>query len=94
MASVWLERKGKAPKKLAGNLHPVDAIKFYHGTVEKWSGTVCKPKSIGLCAVLHYRTDAEEAKAGGPFGILYVEPCSPPSKPEAGQPCRRKKAQP
>lgn len=86
MASVWLERKGLPAKKLGGNLHPTDAIKLYHHQVSKWSGHVCECPGISFHAMLHHKTPKGDEAAGGPWGLLYVEFNSPPSKAEPGQP--------
>lgn len=86
MASVWIERKGKPPKKLAGHLNPADAIKVWKQQCSIWMGDVCTLDGHAYHACLHHRTAKEEEKAEGPFAILYVELASPPSAPEPGQP--------
>ena len=88
MASVWIQRKGKAEKKLADNLHPVDAIKLFHHQLSIWSGEVSECPDHSFHAFLHYPNPVTD-KISGPASLLWIEFHSPPSAPEKGQPKRK-----
>lgn len=87
MASVWihgLPKSGKRrpPEKVVGHL-PIEKAKLKFETLLlDWK------KSKGFVK----RVDSMEAllfnAAGQLVGGAYVEPCSPPSSPEPGQPFR------
>lgn len=82
MASLWIQTKSaKEPVKLLGHLTIPDALRHYNefvaAYVAKKPGRAYRPYS-GMESVLFDST-------GGIFANLYVEPMSPPSKPEPGE---------
>lgn len=85
MASLWIQTvSAKEPVKLLGGLPLKDAVRHYDqfvaAYVAKKPGRAYKPYS-GMEAILY------DSK-GAIFANLYVEPMSPPSKPEPGEPRR------
>lgn len=82
MASVWVHGTTVPPKKVAGHLPLKVAITRFERMLADWKAQGGSAKRI----------DAMEAvlfDANGKLSIgLYVEPMSPPSAPEPGQPRR------
>ena len=87
MASVWVHGipqggKRRPPEKVAGHLEMKQARLKYETLLLDWK------KAHGLIK----RVDGLEAllfnAAGKLVGGAYIEPCSPPSAPEPGQPKR------
>jgi hypothetical protein len=81
MASIWLQVGSKAPEKIAGNMPHEVALSRFKTQVEK-------TKRANADAKLSY-SDEMVALFQWPNGSrfqLYVEPYSPPSAPEKGQP--------
>ena len=83
MASVWIQmREDKAPRKVAGNLTADRAQVALQAGCNDWArtkkGRTAKPApQNGLERILYF-SDGKMA------GSLFIEPCSPPSGPEAG----------
>ena len=83
MASVWIQmREDKAPRKVAGNLTADRAQVVLQAGCIDWArtkkGRAAKPApQNGLERILYF-SDGKMA------GLLFIEPCSPPSGPEAG----------
>lgn len=78
MASVWISQTS-GDTKLDGNLHPLGAQITLIGRAEAWRldkpGRTFKPVS-GM--------EIHLIERGKPVAHLYIEPCSPPSKPSGG----------
>lgn len=88
MASVWIQpHRGGEPRKLCGHLSTDGAIKFVRDVTSQW--VVERPdrrvkEVYGMTAGLF--------QAQQMVGIVWIEPMSPPSAPEPGQPIRTKGA--
>lgn len=83
MASVWIQmREDKTPRKIVGGLSAHHAGVALQAGCNDWartkSGRTAKPApQNGLERILYFSD-------GNPAGSLFIEPCSPPSGPEAG----------
>lgn len=78
MASVWISQPS-GDTKLDGNLHPLGATAALTLRAEAWrrekSDRRFKPVSAMEIHLIEH---------GQPVAHLYIEPCSPPSKPGGG----------
>ena len=81
MASVWKEMKGKQPEKLAGMLPPQAAVAGTKLQAGAWLHTGANRRIKQAAALSILLIENEKL-----VGSLFVEPISPPSKPEPGQP--------
>lgn len=85
MASVWtLKRDGKGrvvDHKLRGHMAAEDALRYFRRLVKGMADTGAKVTVDGLHATAITKS--------GKRSIVWVEPLSPPSAPEPGQPLRR-----
>ena len=81
MASVWKEMKGQQPVKVAGMMNKPQVQAALKAEVNQWvsAGPNRTVKQGAALTVLLF----EDAKLAG---SLFIEPASPPSKPEPGQP--------
>jgi hypothetical protein len=92
MASIWIAEPGKAPRKLEGNLplHAVTAL--FKNKVAKVARANNAEVTYqdDMTAMLRFPpvTDGKlsDVLVEGPRFTMFVEPCSPPSAPEPGQP--------
>jgi len=87
MASVWVEVSKRGPRKLRGHLSGDEACAFAADVSQKWVGE--KPRRhahpiYGLTIGLFENSQM--------VAIVFIEPMSPPSRPEPGQPLRTKGA--
>ncbi len=83
MASVWMHKKGVLqPEKVRGHMGLVEAKSRFESLIAAWKQSGGKVKRVCGMEVLFYTP--EGALAGG----VYIEPYSPPSAPERGQPRR------
>lgn len=83
MASIWIEERGKASRKLCGRLSTTAALEAYSESIRRWPG----PKLDDGCYCLLWRPgDTMET----PFAVLSLELMSPPSRPERGERRRAK----
>ena len=89
MASVWLHERGeKFPRKLKGHLDEPSAIELFARLVRNFKGF---RKQVFDYEFLLFENEAD-LKASKPAGSMYIEFCSPPSRPEKGQPhCKSKR---
>lgn len=78
MASIWMEERGKPAKKICGGLSPLAAAAAFSASIKEWPG----PSLQDGCSCLLWRPgDTMDA----PFGLLWLELMSPPTRPEPGQ---------
>lgn len=92
MASIWIAEPGHAPRKLEGNLplHAVTALfKIKVAKVARENKAEITYQD-DMTATLRFppATDGKlsDVLVEGPRFAMFVEPCSPPSAPEPGQP--------
>lgn len=78
MASIWMDRRGESPRKLAGRLSPLAALTLFDETVKSWNGPT---RREGLHCLLW----REGEPVDRPFGLLVLELMSPPSQAEPGE---------
>lgn len=81
MASVWVHDKKRA-RKLKGHLSDYDAMRHFKAMVREWR------ERGGTATLITGMEAAMYDPAGNLVCGLYVEPYSPPSAPEPGQPKR------
>ncbi len=80
MASIWVAEAKSEPRKLKGHI-PADAV------IAAFTEMVGKvAKRYGLQIELKTEMDATLRGSNGKRCIMFIEPCSPPSAPEVGQP--------
>lgn len=81
MASLWRQFKGDAPKKLLGNLTMAGAQSAMTDYAKRWTSvekkTKVDPSPQNGMEILLYRQ-------GALVGIAWIEPISPPTKPDPG----------
>lgn len=87
MASVWSEARGEAPKKLIGRVPTEAAVKVLKGLANDWKqqGDAYSYKPVaGMTILLMIDSTV--------VGSLFIEPISPPSKPDPGETYRTQQA--
>jgi spore maturation protein SpmB len=87
MASVWIESSRTAPIKLRGHLSGSAACAFAADVAKRWA--LDKPKRHALEV---YGLTIGLFENSRMVGVVFIEPMSPPSSPEPGQPLRTKGA--
>lgn len=81
MASIWMQRPGKSPpRKLHGHLKPSFVTGFFKLEVKRLA------RLNGAKAEVLGEMEATLRWPNGYRVLLYIEPYSPPSAPEPGQP--------
>jgi len=85
MASVWLEASKGKPRKLRGHLSSNEACAFATEVSHKWAQEKPKRHILEVYGLTIGLFDNSRM-----VGIVFVEPMSPPSSPEPGQPHRSK----
>jgi hypothetical protein len=78
MASIWMEERGKEPRKLSGGLSPLAAAALFEESCKAWPGEKLRD---GLYCLLWREGDAFDL----PFGMLVLELMSPPSRADRGE---------
>lgn len=78
MASVWISQP-TGDTKLDGNLHPLGATVALTIRAEAWRREKPDRRFKPVSAM-----EIHLIERGKPVAHLYIEPCSPPSKPSGG----------
>lgn len=87
MASIWIHQPGaRQPKKLQGHIPAAEAVARFRTRVAK----IAKANPDAVLSTLHDMEAIFTFPDGQRF-CLFLEPASPPSAPETGQPHRGKR---
>lgn len=87
MTSIWSQSPGKLPEKLIGGMPPQAAMATIKQIVADWRSQ--NPSHTSMRAeALTYLMYSE----GELVGSLFIEPLSPPSKPDPGETYRKKQS--